>query len=297
MAEFYLYRPPPYVLDYIYGQREKNVIVQFTDDSVSSYAVPGVLTQATVSQWPKTPKSIIINDISDDDGTTSIDTRAFKDQHWLSSIVIASSVSSIGEEAFINCESLSRVAFTPSSRITKIEDGTFCRCTALTSFSVPSSVSSIGEDAFSGCSNLKSSFVLPNSVKFIGERAFKDCISIQSDFHIPDSLSAIEQDTFSGCTSLTSTISLPATVKCLKTGSFSDCTGIKSIEVPSTVDIIEVGAFSGCSGVAYVELPFIGLERGNSGVSASMFASIFGFDPDPSASTPEWHHVKQHYSY
>lgn len=79
MAEFYLYRPPSYVLDYIYGQREKNVIVQFTDDSVSLYAVLGALTQDTVSRWPKTPKSIIINDVLSGDGTTSIEDRAFQD--------------------------------------------------------------------------------------------------------------------------------------------------------------------------------------------------------------------------
>ena len=28
-----------------------------------------------------------------------------------------------------------------------------------------------------------------------------------------------------------------------------------------------------------------------------MFASIFGFDPDPTATIPGWYHVKQHYNY
>ena len=79
MAEFYLYRPPPYVLNYIYGDREKNVIVQFTDDSVSSYAVIGAFTKDIVQHWPKTPKSIIINDVLSGNGTTSIEDRAFQD--------------------------------------------------------------------------------------------------------------------------------------------------------------------------------------------------------------------------
>ena len=81
MAEFYLYRPPKYVLDYIFGheEEEKNVIVQFTDGTTSSYAVAGALERETVQSWPKIPKKVIVRDTVSSEGTTSIGASAFID--------------------------------------------------------------------------------------------------------------------------------------------------------------------------------------------------------------------------
>ena len=68
--------------------------------------------------------------------------------------IIPNSVTSIGESAFIYCNSLTSVTF-PNS-VTSIGDGAFEHCSSLTSVTIPNSVTSIGRYAFYGCSSLTS---------------------------------------------------------------------------------------------------------------------------------------------
>ena len=78
---------------------------------------------------------------------------------------------SIGEEAFIDCSSLTSVTI-PNS-VTSIEEGVFAGCSLLTSVDIPTGVKHIGYWAFSGCSSLKK-VAIPNSVTSIGEEAFPE---------------------------------------------------------------------------------------------------------------------------
>ena len=79
------------------------------------------------------------------------------------------SVTSIGDQAFFNCEGLTSVTI-PNS-VTSIGSSAFYLCTGLTSVTIPNSVTSIGEYAFEYCSNL-TSITIPNSVTSIGNYTF-----------------------------------------------------------------------------------------------------------------------------
>ena len=68
------------------------------------------------------------------------------------SYAIPSSVTSIGNHAFSNCESLTSVTI-PNS-VTSIGAWAFCDCTALTSVTIPDSVTSIGNGTFYRCTSL-----------------------------------------------------------------------------------------------------------------------------------------------
>ena len=82
-------------------------------------------------------------------------------------------VTSIGDEAFLECEYLSSITIPSSVRV--IGNYAFSSCSGLSSVTIGNSVTSIGEGAFSGCSGL-SSVTIPNSVTSIGACAFSLCI-------------------------------------------------------------------------------------------------------------------------
>ena len=138
--------------------------------------------------------------------------------------IIPDSVTSIGDNAFYNCEFLQSVTIPDS--VTSIGDRAFYYCKSLQSVSFPDSVTSIGNDAFSCCSSLQS-VTIPDSVTSIGTCAFSNCSSLQS-VTIPDSVTSIGNKAFSWCSSLQSVI-IPNSVTIIGVSAFEDCSSLQSV--------------------------------------------------------------------
>ena len=172
---------------------------------------------------------------------------------------ISYSVTSIGEDAFLFCSSLTSVTI-PNS-VTSIESCAFDHCSSLTSITIPESVTSIGSSAFYWCQSLESIVVeqgnvtydsrencnaiietasntliigcknttIPNSVTSIGENAFFDCQNLNS-IVIPNSITNIGESAFCGCISLAS-ITIPNSVIDIGEWAFGACYALTSISI------------------------------------------------------------------
>lgn len=86
-------------------------------------------------------------------------------------------VTSIGENAFFSCKSLTSITL-PNS-IKSIGMGSFTYCESLTSITIPDSVKVIANMAFYHCSSL-TEITIPNSVKSLGYDVFSNCISLKT---------------------------------------------------------------------------------------------------------------------
>ena len=115
---------------------------------------------------------------------TSIGEEAFYDCDGLTSITIPenSQLTSIGNGAFKDCDGLTSI--TISEGVTSIEWGAFYNCSSLTSITLSenSQLTSIGGYAFYNCSSL-TSITLPDGVTSIGEKAFYDCANLCKVFN------------------------------------------------------------------------------------------------------------------
>ena len=198
--------------------------ITFSEDNKTLLKCPGNITSVVI------PSCV-----------TVIGENAFKDCADLTSVVIPDSVTSIGDRAFSFCSGLTSITI-PTS-ITSIGKSAFLFCRGLTSITIPASVTSIGDDAFSCCSGL-TSITLPNGVTSIGKSAFSCCSGLTS-ITIPASVTSIGERAFSGCSGLTS-ITIPDSVTSIGDYAFYSCSGLTSITIPKECSVGSYAFPDGC---------------------------------------------------
>ncbi len=180
---------------------------------------------------------------------TSIGDDAFRGCNSLTSVTIGNSVTSIGNRAFSNCTSLSSVTIPDS--VTSIGDWAFAYCNSLTSVTIGNSVTRIEYKAFYYCTSL-TSVTIGNSVTGIGWYAFSNCTSLSS-VTIPNSVTGIGWYAFENCTSLSS-VTIPNSVTSIGDYAFQDCTSLTSVTIPDSVTSIGDWAFYSCDSLTSVTI-------------------------------------------
>jgi len=202
-----------------------------------------------------------------------IASRAFENGYNIKSVKIAASITEIGNEAFLDCESLESVKFAANSNLTSIGDAAFGNCKRLRNVEIPESVTKIGNGAFSHCESF-SEIRIPDSVVEVGGRAFAGC-SRATSIEIGKGVTAIDIFSFSGCTrveslsiSLETELDLPIADffgESLKTVTVTGGTeipdyafansAITSVSLPEGVTHISASAFYECANLSVVVLP------------------------------------------
>lgn len=118
----------------------------------------------------------------------------------IKSVKIPSTIKSIGQSAFAECENLQSVEM--QEGVTLIGKSAFERCTSLESIKIPGTVKTIEDSTFAGCTKL-GIVTISSGIMKIQSDAFSLCTSLKT-LNIPNSISVIEDGIAYGCTSLKS---------------------------------------------------------------------------------------------
>ncbi len=145
-------------------------------------------------------------------------------------INILDGVTSVGEKAFVGCESLNSISIADS--VTSIRDSAFYGCTRLRSITMPCSIN-VSSGSFTDCSSPSSvHFTKGTGIWRTGSYSYMPWIS--TDSYGNYSLKTVVLD--EGITNIGGY-------------AFSNCAGLSSIQIPDSVTRIEAGAFYLCSGI------------------------------------------------
>ena len=151
-------------------------------------------TTGTITKYAESDTVVVIPSKINGVTVETIGHGAFE-RSAVTSVTIPDSVTSISDEAFINCPKLTNISI-PNS-VTSIGFSAFEHCTSLKSITLPSSLRNISMFLFHNCSQL-TTIQIPDSVLSIQDYAFGNCISLET-IHIPVSVTSIGVYAFNGC--------------------------------------------------------------------------------------------------
>ena len=258
--------------------------------------------------WESNPiyysKNLFINDVEVKDlvipdSVTSIGNYAFFDCQSLTSVTIPNSVTSIGYDAFYYCQSLTSVTIPES--VTSIGQRAFYSCYQVECLSVPNSVTEIGSNAFynmplvvyggtaTGSPWGAGRVISPSLVD--GDLIFEDeahtilaqCLTTATgEIVIPSTVTTIRKEAFRDCTGLTA-ITIPSSVTTIESSAFYNCTGLTAITIPSSVTTIESSAFSNCTGVISITIP-----ESVTTIGTNAFSNVYNIQYSGTATGSPW---------
>ena len=190
------------------------------------------------------------------DAINRIQSYTFEGCEGLSgTLIIPSSVTSIGPAAFGQCTGFTGTLVIPES-VTELNTpvppingirGTFQDCTGFTSLVLPESLRIIGGGSgggcFAWCSNLSGSLDLPDSLTEIGDLAFAGCVGLTGTLTLPSSLTYIGSEAFTGCTGFYGELVVPHSVTLIEAAAFAYCQGFTSVTLGAGLERMEHDVF------------------------------------------------------
>ena len=235
-------------------------------------------TEAVIHGYRGSDSDVVIPNSIDGFVVTAISMYAFSGHSDLASITIPSTIQSIGDDAFLDCDGLKKVYVSsiedwckidfPYSDTNPLSRGAdlYVDNKLVTDVTIPDGVKSIGKYAFYGYSSLKS-ISFPSSIRSIGESAFYDCCSLEEVYatNIEDWCKIKFEDTYSNPIyyarkiyidgELATDITIPKGITKICDYAFENCDTITNVVIPNSVISIGNSAFSDCSNLKNISIP------------------------------------------
>jgi hypothetical protein len=150
--------------------------------------------------------------------------------------------------AYVGIMELLQIDFSKCTAMTKVLDGAFYGCAALTAVNLPANITEIDDYAFYGCQAL-AAISLPTGLTTIGAHAFEN--TGFASITLPTAVEVIGDFAFAGCESLTE-LALSASLTTICDGAFMECSSLAQVTIPANVTGIGGEAFSECSALAVI---------------------------------------------
>jgi hypothetical protein len=192
-----------------------------------------------------------LKNVSLNEGLETIENQAFYNCcNALTSIILPSTLKSIGYQAFQSCSQLKTIRI-PNS-VTSIGYGLFSGCSTLTNVTLPATLADIPRATFYDCKSLRS-INIPSTVKSIGQNAFYNCDALTS-VTIPEGVETLGNQVFFACDNLLS-VSIPEGVTVIPVGAFDDDYALSTVSLPTTLTTISERAFNTCQSLTTITIP------------------------------------------
>lgn len=227
--------------------------------AMANYYYDTTLTSYTGTPWKEYADQI--TSVVIESGVTSVGNWAFYGLNNLNSVTIPSSVTGIGANAFRGCTALATISI-PNS-VTKIGDNAFYGCTGLTAISGISNVTKIGAFAFYGCTGL-TAFTVPAGVTQIGDYAFSGCTGLTA-IHVDAGNTnyaseggvLFNQDKtklIQAPGGISGSYVIPDSVTVIQGAAFDSCASLQTVTLGTGVTTIGKNAFANCANLTGIEV-------------------------------------------
>ncbi len=175
------------------------------------------------------------------EGMTTLPMMCFYWCESLQTVVLPSTITSIGDYCFLSCSKLSTINIPEG--VTSLGRMSFSYCGSLASLQLPSTLTEIGGACFSYCSSL-SELALPDNISQLGTFTFQACSALET-MRVPRNVSVIPSACFTGCSHLT-TLLLHDGVTELGERAFAN-TAMTTVDLPESITRIERNCFEGAT--------------------------------------------------
>ena len=253
----------PQVYDYFTFEENGEGTVELTAVDLESAPSTDIVIPATVSQnesgqWVDGNDYKVTAIASANSSTDGVFYNSV-----ITSIELPSTLKTIGNYAFYDCEELTSITF--PLHLNSIGSSAFSSCGGLTGIILPSSLNSIGSSAFSSCNNINVvefkgtlldwlSISMPSNTWISADHKFIINGEELIDLVIPEGVVSLAMGLFSYCNEIKS-VSFPSTIVSIGSYVFQHCDGLTRITLPSSIISIGNHAFSNCSGLTSISLP------------------------------------------